>query len=94
MISSTFVTTFLAIASLAIAAPRGQANISSSRRRDPTPLYPIDPNTVKTCTWYWDNDGSIPCASMPFEWGITMENFLKWVCYGLWTHGCLLRRYQ
>jgi hypothetical protein len=47
--------------------------------KDATPNYPFDPNTVASCTWWWDHDGSLSCEAMPREWGITLENFLKWV---------------
>ncbi|KAI9375023.1 hypothetical protein BJX61DRAFT_550312 [Aspergillus egyptiacus] len=47
--------------------------------KDATPNLPADPNTISTCTWWWDNvDGAIPCEDMPFEWGISMEDFLRW----------------
>lgn len=42
---------------------------------DDTPNLPFDPNTEPSCTWWWDNDGSIPCASMPAEWGISLADF-------------------
>ncbi|KAK0385976.1 hypothetical protein NLU13_7150 [Sarocladium strictum] len=45
---------------------------------DETPNMPFDPNTEKTCVWWWDNDGSIACKDMPTEWGISMENWLRW----------------
>lgn len=80
MISSTLVSTLLAFTSVAIAAPRGlDADRSSLKLRDEKPLFAFDANTIKTCTWWYDNDGTIPCAAMPGEWGITLENFLKWV---------------
>ncbi|KAL4998532.1 hypothetical protein BDV10DRAFT_201217 [Aspergillus recurvatus] len=47
-------------------------------RRDETPNFPYDPDTTSYCTWWWDNDGSIPCSDMPAFWGITLEEFLRW----------------
>lgn len=48
--------------------------------KDATPNLPSDPNTISTCTWWWDNvDGSIACEDMPAQWGISMEDFLLWV---------------
>ncbi|KAL3478573.1 hypothetical protein BJX99DRAFT_105093 [Aspergillus californicus] len=47
-------------------------------RRDETPNFPSDPDTTSYCTWWWDNDGSIPCADMPGVWGITLADFLRW----------------
>ncbi|KAH6693877.1 LysM domain-containing protein [Plectosphaerella plurivora] len=81
MVSSVFLAGLIALAPLASAAPRGQANDNMDlhlRLRGDKPVFPPAPNTVSTCSWWWDNDGSIPCGSMPAEWGITMENFLKW----------------
>lgn len=46
---------------------------------DESPNFPSDPNTIVTCTWWWDNDGSISCQNMAAEWGISMANFLAWV---------------
>ncbi|OJJ05263.1 hypothetical protein ASPVEDRAFT_95414, partial [Aspergillus versicolor CBS 583.65] len=47
--------------------------------KDATPNLPSDPNTISTCTWWWDNvDGSIACENMPSQWGISMEDFLLW----------------
>ncbi|OQE00087.1 hypothetical protein PENVUL_c059G04710 [Penicillium vulpinum] len=44
-----------------------------------SPNLPSDPSTISTCTWWWDNDdGAIACEDMPFEWGISMEDFLLW----------------
>ncbi|OLN89002.1 LysM domain-containing protein-like protein 6 [Colletotrichum chlorophyti] len=43
------------------------------------PSFPSDPNTTHYCSWWWDNDGSIPCANMPGEWGISLADFLRWV---------------
>lgn len=60
-------------------------------RRDEKPNFPYDPNTTSYCTWWWDNDGSISCKDMPAAWGITMEDFLRWVsssvflCFVLWS---------
>jgi hypothetical protein len=48
--------------------------------RDANPNLPSDPNTISTYIWWWDNDdGAIAYENMPFEWGITMEDFLRWV---------------
>jgi hypothetical protein len=70
----------LMLAAEVAAIPRPQANETAPMRlMDDSPNYPHDPNTVASCTWWWDNDGQIPCADMPFEWGISMENFLRWV---------------
>ncbi|KAJ5205117.1 hypothetical protein N7491_004261 [Penicillium cf. griseofulvum] len=61
---------------LALGSVEGRPRYSA---RDATPRLPSDPNTISTCTWWWDNaDGAIACSDMPFEWGITMENFLLW----------------
>ncbi|KAL4920060.1 hypothetical protein BDW62DRAFT_199150 [Aspergillus aurantiobrunneus] len=59
----------------ALAAVAGKAKY----RRDETPNFPSDPDTTSYCTWWWDNDGSIPCSDMPAVWGITLEDFLRWV---------------
>lgn len=57
----------------AIAAPRALGV------RDEAPGMPFDPDTISTCSWWWDNDGSIACSDMPAEWGMSLKNFLLWV---------------
>ncbi|KEY73173.1 hypothetical protein S7711_04139 [Stachybotrys chartarum IBT 7711] len=44
----------------------------------PQPLYPVHSGTTPYCTWWWDNNGSIPCEDMPDAWLITREDFLRW----------------
>ncbi|EGY17220.1 LysM domain-containing protein [Verticillium dahliae VdLs.17] len=62
------------------AAPRPQAREDVPMRllQDAKPAFPYDPNTIAKCSWWWDNEGQIPCANMPAEWGITMQDFLRW----------------
>lgn len=59
----------------ALAAVAGK----SKYRRDETPNFPYDPDTTSYCTWWWDNDGSISCNDIPAVWGVTLEDFLRWV---------------
>ena len=42
-------------------------------------VYPVDPNTPKTCNDWFSNAGVYPCFSIPTEFGITKEQFLEWV---------------
>ncbi|KGO65557.1 Peptidoglycan-binding Lysin subgroup [Penicillium italicum] len=61
---------------LALGSVEGRPQFSA---RSATPGLPSDPNTISTCTWWWDNvDGTIACADVPFQWGISMEDFLLW----------------
>lgn len=53
---------------------------------DESPKFPPAPNTIATCKWWWDNDGSIPCGHMPGEWGISIKDFLAWVGYSSRAH--------
>ncbi|KAL3472687.1 hypothetical protein BJX99DRAFT_249450 [Aspergillus californicus] len=47
--------------------------------KDATPNLPCAPNTIPTCTWWWDNvNGEIPCEHMPFERGMSTEDVLRW----------------
>ncbi|RYP03040.1 hypothetical protein DL765_010618 [Monosporascus sp. GIB2] len=45
---------------------------------DMSPGVPYDPKTSKYCSWWWNNDGSIPSLQIPEAWGITMEDFVRW----------------
>ncbi|KAF2473993.1 uncharacterized protein BDR25DRAFT_386910 [Lindgomyces ingoldianus] len=47
-------------------------------RRDEKPALPFDPNTTPYCTWWYDNDGSIPCSQMPALWVISLDDFRRW----------------
>ncbi|KXJ87029.1 LysM domain-containing protein, partial [Microdochium bolleyi] len=46
--------------------------------RDATPNLPHDDKTESSCSWWIDNDGSIPCQNIPSEWGISLDNWLYW----------------
>ncbi|KLU92260.1 hypothetical protein MAPG_11206 [Magnaporthiopsis poae ATCC 64411] len=48
------------------------------RARDVTPSMPAAPNTIATCTFWHDNDGSIDCADIPNFYVVPLENFLYW----------------
>jgi len=49
--------------------------------RGEKPQYFTDPSTSKYCTWYHDNaDGSVVCADVPALYGISKDDFLRWVC--------------
>jgi hypothetical protein len=44
------------------------------------PLYSKDPSTTQYCTWYHDNaDDSVACTDVPSAYGISQENWLRWV---------------
>jgi hypothetical protein len=48
--------------------------------RGDKPQYFTDPATSKYCTWYHDNaDDSIACADVPALYGISKDEFLRWV---------------
>ncbi|KAL4869532.1 hypothetical protein BDV12DRAFT_196162 [Aspergillus spectabilis] len=49
-------------------------------RRDEIPSFPYDPDTTPYCTWWWDNDGSIPCEDMPATWGISLNPSVSETC--------------
>lgn len=65
---------------LLLALTRGVASASSSAvGRGGQPLYYFDPGTTSYCSWWVDNDGTLDCSSVPDEWFITLEDFLRWV---------------
>lgn len=48
------------------------------------PTLPPDSNTPTGCTWWRDNqEGSIPCSQIPAFYGVSLKDFLYWVCYRL-----------
>jgi hypothetical protein len=48
-------------------------------QRDEVPTMPYDLDTTSYCTFWYDNDGSIPCAEMPDVWYTTLASFRRWV---------------
>jgi len=49
------------------------------RRDGVTPGMPFDQNTTKLCSFWLDNDGFAACSDVPSMFGISMEDFLRWV---------------
>jgi hypothetical protein len=49
------------------------------RFMDDIPLYPIDPNTIKPCRVYWDNEGEISCQDVINGFQVTLSEFRYWV---------------
>jgi hypothetical protein len=47
--------------------------------RDEKPKFPYDPNTTKYCSWWVDNDGSVPCSGILDAWLISLADFMRWV---------------
>ncbi|KAK8101915.1 LysM domain-containing protein [Apiospora kogelbergensis] len=56
-----------------LAAPSKDVTIMDAK-----PNYPSDPNTTPFCSWWWDNDDSVPCADVPEAFDITMDDFVRW----------------
>lgn len=49
--------------------------------RGDTPALPYDPNTSKYCDYWVDiTSANTKCSSLPGQWGITLADFLRWVC--------------
>lgn len=72
----------LSAVSLLFEPALGSRGISSSRvRRGNTPSLPVAPGTTQDCVFWFDNDGTIDCEFMPEFYGITLEDFLKWVSF-------------
>ena len=64
------------------AAFRRISAVNNRSTSESTPKFPYDPNTTPYCTLWWDNNGSIACTDMPCAWGISLEDFLRWVRIG------------
>ncbi|KAI0186046.1 LysM domain-containing protein [Xylaria flabelliformis] len=47
--------------------------------RGDTPKYPYDPNTSEYCSYWVDiTSDNTKCTSLPDQWGISLEDFLRW----------------
>ncbi|KAH7041444.1 uncharacterized protein B0I36DRAFT_345046 [Microdochium trichocladiopsis] len=49
-----------------------------SRDVKPGKDYQSDPNTISSCSFWYDNDGSLACDVLPPGFGITLEQFVAW----------------
>ena len=79
-VCSSFTAVLFGLTAGVTAVPRRHSNETAPvRLMGLEPKFPFDPNTISTCTYWWDNNGEIPCADMPAEWGVSMEAFLRWV---------------
>ena len=70
------ITTPLALAGVARPAP---ATLQS--RGGGKPGLPYDGKTTTHCSFWIDNAGSQDCTNIPDAYGITLEDFLRWVSY-------------
>ena len=52
----------------------------SNRARDTTPNLPFDPNTIKSCSYWWDTDGSFDCLEFLDFAAISLAELIRWVC--------------
>lgn len=48
-------------------------------RRNMIPKYPYDPETIKYCAWWLDNDGSWTCPKIEEQFELSMTDFQRWV---------------
>lgn len=46
---------------------------------DSDPALPHADDTTPYCSWWLDNYGSEVCEDVPDWWGISMDDFLRWV---------------
>jgi hypothetical protein len=52
-------------------------------RRDEKPTLPYDPQTIASCTWWWDNQGDLSCSELADSFGVTVAQFVQWVSHFL-----------
>ncbi|KFG83697.1 LysM domain-containing protein [Metarhizium anisopliae] len=71
------------VAALAVAASSGvldsivQQGVNL-RARESNPGFSFDPNTSPYCTFWYDNDGSIPCAEILSLFAVSIDDFIRW----------------
>lgn len=49
------------------------------RARQSNPRFSFDPNTSSYCTFWYDNDGSIPCTEILGLFSVSIDDFIRWV---------------
>lgn len=49
------------------------------RLMGPDPRFPHHESASPYCTWWYDNQGGIPCEEMPAFWDITVAQWHLWV---------------
>ncbi|KAH0592099.1 hypothetical protein MHUMG1_10147 [Metarhizium humberi] len=48
------------------------------RARQSNPRFSFDPNTSSYCTFWYDNDGSIPCTEILGLFSVSIDDFIRW----------------
>jgi len=43
------------------------------------PKYAVDPDTTKSCTWWFDSTGGARCQDVVTDFAISLELFQSWV---------------
>ena len=68
---------------LTLAAVAGVANAACDLLRrsqlNMIPQHPYEPDTVKYCAWWLDNDGTWTCPEVTETFGLSMTDFHRWV---------------
>lgn len=47
--------------------------------RASSPRFPFDENTSQYCTFWYENDGSMPCTEALDLFSVSLEDFVRWV---------------
>ncbi|KAF3811697.1 LysM domain-containing protein [Colletotrichum gloeosporioides] len=66
---------FLALSYFVVTLVSGRA---TQLVRRAVPNLPFDPNTISTCTDWWDNEGFLPCVDLITAWNIDISDFRRW----------------
>ncbi|KFG84795.1 LysM domain-containing protein [Metarhizium anisopliae] len=71
------------VAALAVAASSGVLDSIveqgvNLRARQSNPRFSFDPNTSSYCTFWYDNDGSIPCTEILGLFSVSIDDFIRW----------------
>lgn len=75
-VSFAVVSTILVGGSAVVAHPPSTYGIQA---RDGKPSFPFDKDTISSCTFWYDNDGSMTCEDVISVFGVSMDNFVRWV---------------
>lgn len=76
---------FLIVVAAWVATAHG-ASHDTIRPRAPAgekPKYPTDPNANKYCAFWIDVDGPWTCNSIKEIFGLSVEDFVRWVSFSL-----------
>ncbi|KAG8408033.1 hypothetical protein J3459_018269 [Metarhizium acridum] len=68
----------LAVTGLCTVLAGGSSQEAGLQARASRPRFPFDKNTSPYCTFWYENDGSMPCTEALELFSVSLEDFVRW----------------